>query len=474
MIYYPEELVYGEDDKVVLRASITNFLKGSSLDTLRKLAAESGVNSPTSKSKEDIMNAIIDVILREVAPGRRTMRGAPTKIRDFDRSAITSLYDGIKGLLYGHFEKKNIEAAKKSPRERVMFTVGQAHGEEALYGYFAPERSGGSIRRSLFFFNPSTDVALDEQQVLLFPFKAGDLIEGISELTPTGARRLKRVVSVNGKAVDEEFKYFKRFENVAPCFPDKPLTLNEDNLTFSLINALCPVLLGQRVIIESPFGVDTLEMLVQLSTINENTSAVIIGKGADEEAYCSEKIKNCAVCPIDGDRAVCASKIALAMERAKRLAEDGKDAIVVIDDLNALLFLYASLCDEEGPRPHKGGMCSAMSEALKLFNSARSLSTGGSVTVIAFMIDAHGPGGPGNLELLRLAQCRLLLSPFNRVGKMPLVDFARSYSRGSEGLISPKAQAALEALRSGKATEKALLPVSENETAEQIINRISR
>jgi len=459
MTDFPDEFEYSEEDKTALRLSITNYLKGSDLYTLRRFALECGVNSPTTKGKNEAIEASIRAILREGDSEKHSNRGAPMKADAEAEIKVASLIDGVKGLIYGYFEKKN--ADKKKER----FSLSDDHGDQAFIGLYAPEASGGSIRKNLFVFNPSTDVIVDEQQSYLFPFKAGDQIECISELQPYGPRRLKRVISVNSMSIDRDFKYVGRFDGIAPVFPDKVLSLNGGR-AFGLINSLCPILYGQRVLIVSPCEAELNDLFIALSSA-EDCFPVLIGQGGDDAAYCMERINNCVVCSLDAEGS---SKASLALERAKRLAEAGKNAVLIINDLNSLLFSYGARLHPE--RSFGGNSYAAIIEATKLFNGARALSTGGSLTVIAIVRESLYPAiSAETAHFLRLAECRLFATKAEADG-LPFFDFARSISKKGEEALSSAEKERNKAIRAKNPSAEAFIPMGD-ETAADILKRLS-
>lgn len=466
MIYFPEELEYSEDDKKALRESIVNYLKGSDVWVLRRFASECGVPSGSNKSKTDAIRLSIQIILKEVAPKPRSNRGAPVKEDKEMDAKIVSLHEGVKGLLYGYFEKKNVEARKLAEGKGMRFKVSQERGEQAFSGIYVPEKSGGSIRRSLFFFNPTTDVVVDEQQAILFPFKAGDEVVCVSEPQPCGPRRLRRVVAVNSHEVDQDFKVMDRFDDIAPNYPDNILPLSGSR-AFDMVNALCPVLFGQRVLVVAPNEANLNELFIRFASVDAEVFSVMIGQGVDDNAYASQKIKNCVVCRADASGAASA---VLALERAKRIAENGENAVVIINDLNSLLFACGSRLYPDGV--YGGTTYAALTEVSELFSSARSLSTGGSLTVIGFIKDGAYPSvGVETGKLLRLAQCRLYVGGDIEADGVPYFDFSRSKSNG-ENVLPENDRAVVNDIRAKRYGENDFVPNGE-ESAADIIKRLS-
>lgn len=466
MIYFPEELEYNEDDRRVLRGNIANYLKGSDVWVLRRFASECGVPSGSNKSKADAIKLSIQIILKEVAPIPRSNRGAPVKEDKEIEAKVFSLYEGIKGLLYGHFEKKSAEARKFAEGKGMRFIVSQERGEQGFSGIYVPEKTGGSIRCNMFFFNPTTDVVVDEQQTILFPFKPGDEIECISEPQPCGPRRLRRVIAVNSHAVDKDFKVVERFDSIPPVFPDKILTLTGGR-AFDMANAICPVLFGQRVLLVAPNEANLNELFIRFSSLGATVFSVLIGQGDDDNAYCRKNIKNCIVCRANAEGATGA---VLALERAKRLAENGGDAVIVINDLNALLFACGARLYPDGV--YGGTTYAALTEVVKLFSSARSLSTGGSLTVIGFIKDGAYPSvGVETGQLLRLAQCRLYVGGGIEADGVPFFDFSRSNSKG-ENALPEDGRAVINGIRAKGYDESDFLPKGE-ESAADVIKRLS-
>lgn len=465
MMNFPEEFEYTEEDRKVLRGTITNYLKGSDIGVLRRFASECGAPCEEYKNKSGAVDIIIRIILKEVKSHPRSNRGAPVKKDERVETQVAALYEGILGLLYGYFEKKNIDAKKLAEGKGMRFSVSQDHGEQIFFGFYAPEKTGGSIRSNLFFFNPSTDVVVDEQQALLFPFSAGDEIECVSEPQPYGPKRLRRVISVNSRTVDKDFRYSDRFDGMQSVFPDKIIPLSGCR-AFDMINALCPILFGQRILVVAPYEADLNELFVRFASIADDVYSISIGQGSDDNSYFTANVENCLVCHVDSDSAV---KVALVVERAKRLAENGKNAVIVINDLNSLLLAYGVQQHPDGV--YGGTTYTALINVLKLFESARSLSTGGSFTVVGFIHDGAYPSVSAETgQLLRLAQCRLYVGGAEIDGA-PYFDFSRSASKG-ESALSDGDKACAKKIRSKNYGEEDFIPVGD-ETAADIIKRLS-
>lgn len=467
MIYFPAELEYSDEDKAALRLSIANYLKGTDIHTLRKFGAECGIKSPTSKNKDVVIDAVLKVILKEVPPQPRSTRGAPVKHAEEVAAQINSLYEGIKGMLYGHFEAKNAAAVNKYAG--FNYTVSQGRGERVLKGCYAPEPyGGGSIRANIFAFNPFTDVTVDEQQALMFPFRAGDEIVCVSEVMPDGGRRLKKVLSVNDHPTDRDFKEFVRFENVKPIFPNKIMRLTGGRAE-EMVNYLSPIAYGQRVLVLAPYAAELSDLFVNLSSVEKNTFSVLMGRGDDETSYCLEKLPECAVCSVD---AAGVAKAFLAVERAKRVAEQGANAVVVINDLNALLFACSA---KSGANvTYAGASYSAISEALKLFNGAKALSSGGSLTIIAVMREGAYPSlGVECSQFFSIAECRLFVSEYSEENGSPFFDFSRSFSKQGERALSKEAAERLKKIKSICRAPEDFLPMG-NETALETLKRLSQ
>jgi len=469
MINFPTELEYSDEDKVALRSSITNYLKGSDIHLLRKFGAECGIPASTSRGKDEVIDLVIKIVLREVQPVKRSGRGAPVKNRPGTNEKIKSIYEGLKVLLYGYFQKKNADEADKYTGNNMIFTMSQDHGDEDFTGFFAPEKSGGCIRKELFGPTDKNDIILEEQQVKLFPFRSGDIIRGESELSFGATRRIKKVISVNGKIVDKDYKSIRRYENLAARFPDKKMTLDPSITTFALINSLSPILCGQRVMIITPDGADIRNLAANLSQHTESCVSLIVGQGSDDEFFLSHRMRTPAVCPLSGNPEDNIARITLAVERVKRLAECGKDAVLIVDDLNALQFIYGmAYCASS---PYGGATYAAMNEMLKIFDSARSFLSGGSVTVIAFARVGDNSMGVAMDQFMRIAECKLFLSGVLDLNDMPFVDFTRSSSRGSEAVLTDVEKTNLKNLKLQSLAARDFYP-SGNETAEKIIKRL--
>jgi transcription termination factor Rho len=278
----------------------------------------------------------------------------------------------------------------------------------------------------------------------------GDFVMGVVR-PPRDAERhygLLKVESINMLTPDEIHDR-PSFENLVPIFPEKRFDLETDRSVLSsrLINLIAPIGRGQRGMIVSPPKAGKTTILKQLAnSISANNPDVhliiaLIGERPEEVT--------------DMDRSVDAEVVAstfdepvnshvrtaeIALERAKRLVEIGRDVVILMDSLTRLARAYNLVVNPSG-RTLSGGMDpSALYPPKKFFGAARNIEGGGSLTIIATALVDTGSRlddvvyeefkGTGNMELhlsRRLQERRIF----------PAIDLERSSTRREELLLGP-------------------------------------
>jgi len=259
---------------------------------------------------------------------------------------------------------------------------------------------------------------------------------------------LLRVESINGMD-PEEAKHRPRFEELTPIFPEERFDLETDRytLTTRLINLIAPIGKGQRGLIVSPPKAGKTTVLKQIANAismkypDVHLMVALIGERPEEVT--------------DMDRSVDAEVIAstfdepvnshvraaeMALERAKRLVECGRDVVILLDSITRLSRAYNLMVTPSG-RTLSGGIDpAALYPPKHFFGAARNIEEGGSLTIIATCLVDTGSRmddvvyeefkGTGNMELhlsRKLQERRVF----------PAFDIERSSTRREELLLGP-------------------------------------
>jgi len=267
------------------------------------------------------------------------------------------------------------------------------------------------------------------------------------------ARRVTDVLKIEGED-PAEYAKMRRFEDLTIIMPEPRIELEYKNCppASRLIDLFCPIGYGTRGMIVSPpkAGKTTLLQDIAFSVRTNHPEidvyALLIDERPEEVTEFRRNVP-CTVWASSNDHTPerhCALAIA-AIERCKRLAEMGKDVLVLLDSLTRVgrAFNTAPSMASTG-RTLSGGLdAGALSIPKQLFGAARNFEEGGSLTIIATaLVDTGSRGdqvifeefkGTGNMELIldrRIAEQRLF----------PAMDLAASGTRNENRLITNSAE----------------------------------
>ncbi|NNN08660.1 MAG: transcription termination factor Rho [Acidimicrobiaceae bacterium] len=307
----------------------------------------------------------------------------------------------------------------------------------------------GFLRTKGFHASPN-DVYVSINQVRRYHLRKGDVVTGGYRPAASNEKypALLRVDTVAG--FDPEVARLRpRFEDLTPLFPDEKLKLatteGKSELTPRIVDLLAPIGKGQRGLIVSPPKAGKTTIMKQIAqSIEVNNPEVhlmvLLVDERPEEVTDMRRSVNGEVIASTFDRpAEEHTHVAeLCIERAKRLVEQGRDVVIILDGITRLARAYNLAAPATG-RIMSGGVDSgALYPPKKFFGSARNIEEGGSLTILASALVETGSKmdevifeefkGTGNMELKldrRLAERRLF----------PAIDVNGSSTRHEELLF---------------------------------------
>jgi transcription termination factor Rho len=279
--------------------------------------------------------------------------------------------------------------------------------------------------------------------------REGTLLAGAVEASKkgSGGPRLLRITQIEGQ---DPTKYQPRnFDDLTPIDPHEHIKLETgtEPLTTRVMDLLTPIGKGQRGLIVAPPRTGKtilLQHIAQAVAVNHPEMHIImllIDERPEEVTEMRRTVKGEVVgSSSDRDTAAHIRTAQLVVERAKRLAEQGKQAFVLLDSLTRLARAYNKSVGNSG-RTLSGGIDSrAMDVPRRMFGSARVFEEGGSLTVMATALVETGSRmddyifqefkGTGNMELVldrKLADRRIF----------PAIDILQSGTRKEERLLGP-------------------------------------
>ena len=321
------------------------------------------------------------------------------------------------------------------------------------------------VRTSGYLPGPN-DVYVSMNMVRKNGLRRGDHITGAVRLPKDGEQPnqrqkfnpLVRIDAVNGGSTEDARKR-PDFGKLTPLYPNERLRLETttDRLTTRVIDLIMPIGKGQRALIVSPPKAGKTTILQDIANaITRNNPechlmVVLVDERPEEVTDMTRSVKGEVIAStFDRPPSDHTTVAELAIERAKRLVEQGKDVVVLLDSITRLGRAYNNASPASG-RILSGGVDStALYPPKRFLGAARNIEEGGSLTIVATaMVETGSTGdtvifeefkGTGNAELKldrKISERRVF----------PAVDVNPSGTRKDELLLSPDEFAIVHKLR---------------------------
>ena len=310
---------------------------------------------------------------------------------------------------------------------------------------------------------------------LIDPFVPGSMIEKFSlregvvvnGMVQPGRRqqgpRLREILDVDGMPPDD-YKNVKTFDQLTPINPESWLRLETgaEPMTTRVMDLLTPLGKGQRALIVAPPRTGKTILLQHIShgiatNYPDVKLVVLLIDERPEEVTDMRRAVNGEVVASSLDRDI-ESHVRLSqlvVERCKRLAEMGRDVVLLLDSITRLARAFNKWVGNTGRTMSGGVDIKAMDIPKKLFATARLFEEGGSLTIVGTALIDTGSRmdelifqefkGTGNMELVldrKLADRRV----------WPAIDISQSGTRREEKLLPPETLHAVTMLRRTLAT----------------------
>jgi transcription termination factor Rho len=333
------------------------------------------------------------------------------------------------------------------------------------------------------------DVYVSQSQIRRFALRTGDLVTG-QVRPPKDSEKyygLLRVEAVNG--LDPEIaRQRPAFENLTAVFPDQQIMLEAgragmDDLSQRVIDLIAPIGRGQRALIVSPpkagktFLLKAIAHGIMANYDDIHLMVVLIGERPEEVTDMKRSVIGEVIASTFDEPVEDHTRVAeMALNRAKRLVEGGRDVVILLDSITRLTRAYNLAMPPSG-RTLSGGMDPvALYPPKRFFGAARKAEEGGSLTIVAAcLVDTNSRmdeviyeefKGTGNMEVhldRRLADRRIF----------PSIDIQRSSTRREELLLDEKTLQQVWLVRRMTAMIGSNSPNS-TEATERLVERMSR
>lgn len=301
---------------------------------------------------------------------------------------------------------------------------------ETVAGYLDIMPEGHGFLRPKYV--PSDqDIYISASQIRRFSLREGDFVEGgarlpkeneryygLLQVASINSQDAEKLVSDNGGPSTKPRVKRVRFEDLTAVYPNKLLKLETGKapLTARVIDLIAPIGFGQRGLIVSPPKAGKTTILKDIASgIAKNhpdvmLMAVLVGERPEEVTDISRSIKGDVIASNFDEPAEHQTRAAeIALERAKRLVEDGKDVVILLDSITRLGRAYNLVVPPSGRTLSGGFDPVALYPPKHFFGAARSCEEGGSLTIIGTALVDTGSRmddliyeefkGTGNMEL---------------------------------------------------------------------------
>ena len=300
------------------------------------------------------------------------------------------------------------------------------------------------------------DVYVSLQQVKRYNLRKGDAVHGAIRAPREGEKPNKRqkfnalvkLEAVNGRPADDNGDRVD-FNKLTPLYPQERLRLEGDpkNVGPRVIDLVAPIGKGQRGLIVSPpkagktMILQSLANAIKTNNPEVHLMMVLVDERPEEVTDMQRTVDGEVIAstfdrPADDHTTVAE----LAIERAKRLVEMGKDVVVLLDSMTRLGRAYNTAAPASGRILSGGVDANALYPPKRFFGAARNIENGGSLTILATALVETGSKmdevifeefkGTGNMELRlsrQLADKRIF----------PAINVSESSTRREENLLSP-------------------------------------
>ncbi len=312
---------------------------------------------------------------------------------------------------------------------------------------------GYGFLRTKGYLPSKDDAYVSLKQVRQYGLRKGDHVKGMSRPASRNEKNpaLLRVDEVNG-GDPEAGRQRPSFEDLTPLFPDEKLRLEQAddpmNMTARIVDLIAPIGKGQRGLIVSPpkagktTVMKTIAQSIEANDPDVHLIVLLVDERPEEVTDMRRSVRGDVVAstfdrPSDEHTAVAE----MTIERAKRLVEDGRDVVIILDGITRLARAYNLAAPATG-RIMSGGIdTGALYPPKKFFGAARNIEEGGSLTILATALVETGSKmdevifeefkGTGNMELRldrHLAERRIY----------PAIDVDASSTRHEELLFERK------------------------------------
>ena len=419
---------------------------------MRQLAKEKGIKNTSKLKKEEIIEKLL-------------------KLENESIEAKEIEYDGS-------YVATDVTTSSLAEPSNGSYKLTNAD-DQIVEGILEVLPDGYGFLRGENYLSTPKDVYISPIQIRRFKLDKGDKVKGIARLPKEGEKfpALIYVGEVNGESPEKAYRR-QKFDDLTPIYPDERIRLETvpNEYAMRIIDLMSPIGKGQRGMIVAPPKVGKTTLLKKIAnSITTNNPEIelivlLIDERPEEVTDMRRSIKGDVIYSTFDELPEHHVKVAeMVLERAKRLTEQKKDVVILLDSITRLARAYNLSIPSSG-RTLSGGLDpSALHKPKKFFGAARNIENGGSLTILATALIETGSRmddvifeefkGTGNMEVhldRKLSEKRIF----------PAIDINKSGTRREELLLTPKELETVFALR------KAMSTMSVADVTEELITQM--
>ena len=370
--------------------------------------------------------------------------------------------------------------------EKIDIQIENPETDYIAEGILEVMPDGYGFLRSDNYLPGNKDIYVSQVQIKRFRLSTGDMLKGIARFTSDPQNKFPSLIYVeriNGDRLEVALKR-RSFDTLIPIYPTERLRLESSQKEYAtrLVDIVAPIGKGQRGLIVAQPKAGKTTMLKQIAnSILKNNPEVylmvlLIDERPEEVTDIERSIEAEVIYSTFDESPEHHMKVAkMVLERAKRLVEQNREVVILIDSLTRITRASNLTVDPSG-RTLSGGLDPAsLHFPKKLFGAARNIENGGSLTILATILSETGSRmddiifeefkGTGNMEVhldRKLSEKRIF----------PSIDVYKSGTRRDDLLLSKDELECSNCIRRLMANNSSNL--SNIEVVEKIINIISK
>ena len=444
---------------------------------LKNKAKELGIKNISKLKKSEIIDELVKVTPNAIEKNGviLTEKIAP-KVREQENYNNTFSNNNENRENYPMTEEQ-----KEEKKERLKVMINESGSSKGVLE--VQENNNFGFLRCNNYLTGENDIYVSPSQIRRFNLRTGDEVQGKVREAKEGEKfkALLFVEKVNGDNPEKAIGR-KNFETLTPIYPNERLHLETDNekdLSSRLMDIICPIGKGQRGIIVAPPKAGKTTLLKKVAqNISKNHPDIklivlLIDERPEEVTDMKRSINGDVIYSTFDEEPQNHAKVAqMVLERAKRMVEQGKDVVILLDSITRLSRAYNLTINPTG-RTLSGGLDpGALIMPKKFFGAARNIEEGGSLTILATVLVETGSRmddmileefkGTGNMEVhldRRLQERRIF----------PAIDIYKSGTRKEDLLLSDEEKEVAFAIRKIMYRDGNIENVTEN-----LINMLSK